>query len=170
MTETIDLDMRPTLRAGQEPFAAIMAATDALQPGQSLRLYATFRPVPLYTVMSNRGFSYQELALPQGEWEVIFTPLSAPSEMDLSVGSSPSANTWPDPVVSLDLADLPPPEPMIRILDAVEAMAPGDVLFAVLSREPLFLFPELAMRHHEWVGNFDATGTFYRIMIRKAAE
>ena len=52
-----ELDVRPMLRAGAEPFQAIMEAVSALAPGESLRLIAPFRPVPLFSVMANRGFS-----------------------------------------------------------------------------------------------------------------
>jgi hypothetical protein len=55
---------------------------------------------------------------------------------------------------------------MVHILAELERMTRGDVLFALLHREPLFLFPELERRGHEWVGNFDETGSAYRIMIR----
>ncbi len=43
-----DVDVRPILREGGEPFSAIMAAVDALAPGQSLRLLATFKPIPCF--------------------------------------------------------------------------------------------------------------------------
>ncbi len=52
-----ELDVRPMLRAGEEPFQAIMDAVGALAPGESLRLVAPFRPVPLFSVMANRGFA-----------------------------------------------------------------------------------------------------------------
>jgi hypothetical protein len=45
-------------------------------------------------------------------------------------------------------------------------MSSGEVLFALLNREPVFLFNELKERGHEWIGNFDDTGKVYRIMIR----
>lgn len=73
---------------------------------------------------------------------------------------------WPEPSVQLDLSDLPPPEPMQHILAEAEGLEPGKVIFALLSREPLFLFPELTRRGHQWVGNYDQAGTAYRIMIR----
>jgi hypothetical protein len=40
MTEYIDVDVRPILRAGGEPFSVIMAALERLDPGQGTRLYA----------------------------------------------------------------------------------------------------------------------------------
>ncbi|MGX5736315.1 DUF2249 domain-containing protein [Bosea thiooxidans] len=162
-----ELDVRPMLRAGQEPFQAIMDAVSALLPGQPLRLIAPFRPVPLYSVMANRGFAASDRALEGGDWEVLFSPVEvAENEEGLAIGSSPSAVFWGDPVVELDLCDLPPPEPMVRILEALEGMQAGDVLFALLGREPVFLFPELAKRQHEWAGNFDAAGTTYRLLVR----
>ena len=74
MAEYIDVDVRPLLRAGAEPFSVIMAALDRLEPGQGLRLFATFKPIPLFGVMADRGFEHSEIALDGGEWEVLFTP------------------------------------------------------------------------------------------------
>lgn len=162
-----ELDIRPILHAGGEPFQAIMDAVAALAPGQSLRLQVPFRPVPLFSVMANRGFAAHDRPLGDGDWEVTFSPVAvAESTEGLAFGSSPSAMFWGDPALELDLCDLDPPEPMVRILETLEELAPGDVLFALLAREPLFLFPELAKRHHEWAGNFDADGTTYRLLIR----
>ena len=78
--------------------------------------------------------------------------------------------SWGNPIEELDLVDLEPPEPMVRILEALEDLKPGDVLFALLAREPVFLFPELAKRQHEWAGNFDASGTAYRLLVRHGGE
>ena len=162
-----ELDVRPMLRAGEEPFQAIMDAVGALAPGESLRLVAPFRPVPLFAVMANRGFSASDRPLDGGDWEVVFSPVAGmQAEAGLATGSSPSALSWGDPIEELDLVDLEPPEPMVRILEALEDLKPGDVLFALLAREPVFLFPELAKRQHEWAGNFDESGTAYRLLVR----
>src|SRR5690606_38552461 len=66
------LDVRPTLRAGGEPFQEIMQAVASLDSGQGLRLLATFRPVPLFKVMQNKGYAHSERPLDGGDWEVIF--------------------------------------------------------------------------------------------------
>lgn len=169
--EPHELDVRPLLHAGQEPFAAIMAAVDGLARGQALRLIAPFRPVPLYKVMANRGYGASERALPGSDWEVVFTPKGAmPVDTGLAAGSSPSAAGWKSPIEELDLRELDPPEPMVRILDTLGMLEAGDVLFALLSREPLFLFPELAKRGHEWAGNFDTAGRDYRLLIRHGED
>ncbi len=165
---TRDLDVRPLLAEGQEPFAAIMAATDALAPGESLRLIAPFRPVPLFGVMAKRGFIASDRALGGGDWEVIFSPACEEPSGPEGQGVTDAA-LWPDPSQMLDLEGLMPPEPMVRILETLEEMRVGEVLFAALGREPVFLFPELAARGHEWAGGFSSDGATYRLMVRRGA-
>lgn len=169
-TAPLELDVRPALARGEEPFAAIMAAADGLAPGQALRLIAPFRPAPLFGVMANRGFTCADRRLPDGGWEVIFTSQTGVEiPPDLAPGTAPGAALWPDPVQALDLLGLLPPEPMVRILEALMELPSGAVLFALLDREPMFLFPELAHRGHEWAGNLAADGQSYRLLIRCGA-
>lgn len=161
-----ELDVRPILKNGGEPFQAIMDAVNGLGTNQRLRLLATFYPRPLLGVMKERGFDHEAREIGGGDWEVIFIP-SPGRGGDISASAEAAdAAAWPDPSTYLDLADLEPPEPMVRILAAVEQLPSGQVVFAALSREPIFLFPELERRGHQWVGSFDATGTVFRIFIR----
>ncbi|MBB5043945.1 DUF2249 domain-containing protein [Shinella fusca] len=159
------LDVRPILQNGGEPFQEIMQAVTTLAPGQGLKLVAPFRPQPLFQVMEGRGFDHEAREIGNGHWEVLFTPRADVAPVETSADAD-SPETWPDPSLHLDLSDLDPPEPMVRILAAAEELEAGKVLFAVLSREPIFLFPELSKRGHQWAGNFDETGTAYRILVR----
>jgi uncharacterized protein (DUF2249 family) len=157
------LDVRPILADGGEPFQAIMAAVESLSPGQGLTLLAPFRPVPLFSVMERKGFHYEVSELDGGDFEVKFRPRA--TEV-LASENADDADGWPEPARSFDLSDLDPPLPMVRILQELETMAPGEVLFAVLGREPVFLFPELTKRGHRWAGNYDKAGTAFRIMVK----
>jgi uncharacterized protein (DUF2249 family) len=74
------LDVRDILKAGGEPFSEIMQAVAALAPGQGLRLLATFKPVPLFNVMAQRGFAHSEREIGGGDWEVVFTPAKAAAD------------------------------------------------------------------------------------------
>jgi TusA-related sulfurtransferase len=169
-TQFIDVDVRPTLRAGGEPFGEIMATIAQLQPGQGLRLLATFEPVPLFHVLGSKGFSHEAREIGGGDWEVLFSPATATAPVDTAPGKSASDNgAWPSPVQEMDNRDLDPPEPMVRILAATEAMANGEVLSALLCREPMFLLPELAKRGHAWRGGFEPDGKTYKILIRVGA-
>jgi uncharacterized protein (DUF2249 family) len=159
-----ELDVRPILADGGEPFQAIMAAVEGLAPGQGLTLFAPFRPQPLFSVMERKGFLYQVSELAGGDFEVKFLPRETKV---LASGDVEDGDGWPEPVRTFDFSDLDPPEPMVRILSELETMSPGEVLFAVLPREPLFLFPELTKRGHKWAGNYDRSGTFFRMMVRR---
>lgn len=48
--------------------------------------------------------------------------------------------------ISLDVCELAPPEPMERVLDALEAMAPQDRLAVLIERDPLPLYRILERR------------------------
>ena len=166
MTDYIDVDVRPILRSGGEPFSVIMAALGQLAPGQGLRLYATFKPVPLFAVMADKGFAHSERELDGGEWEVLFEPVTAPAA---SPPQAHSFDEWPEPKTKLDNRDLDPPEPMVRILAAAEKLAPGETLSALLRREPVFLFPQLEKRGFRWLGGFTPDGTTYELTVRAPA-
>lgn len=47
---------------------------------------------------------------------------------------------------TLDLRGLPPPEPLVRALEAVEALPEGDELIVVTERRPVHLLPLLLER------------------------
>jgi hypothetical protein len=165
MTNFVEVDVRPTLRAGGEPFGEIMAAVSGLAPGQGLRLYATFKPTPLLHVLGSKGFVHEAREIEGGDWEVLFTPTGVAEEATEATLTSDDGQ-WPNPVRHLDNRDLDPPEPMVRILAAVETMRPGEVLSALLCREPVFLFPQLAKRGHTWRGGFEPDGATYKVLVR----
>lgn len=158
------LDVRPILADGGEPFQAITAAVESLAPGQGLKLIAPFKPQPLFTVLERKGFLHQVTELEGGDFEVRFTPRA--TEI-LASDDIEDCDEWPEAVRNFDFSDLDPPQPMVRILSELETMSPGEVMFAVLAREPLFLFPELTKRGHKWAGNYDSGGTAFRIMVRR---
>ena len=161
-----DLDVRPILRDGGEPFGVIMEAVAGLAPGQSLRLLAPFKPAPLFGVLGARGVEPSAREIGGGDWEVLFTPQAAAtsSHNDNGTGSEAGGDRWPEPSIELDNRDLDPPEPMVRTLEVLERMAPGETLAAILPREPIFLLKELETRGHRWRGATTADGS-YRIVV-----
>ncbi|MDO6966887.1 DUF2249 domain-containing protein [Rhizobium alvei] len=162
-----ELDVREMLATGIEPFPAIMSATDELRPGQGLLLIAPFQPKPLYSVMERKGFRHEVTALDTGDFEVRFRPVAAEIVTSSNVSED---DDWPEPSRSFDLTELEPPQPMVRILGELETMGAGEVLFVVLAREPVFLFPELTRRGHKWAGNYDKSGEAFRLLIKRGME
>ncbi len=168
-TDFVDLDVRPILRNGGEPFGAILQAVEMLEPGEGLRLLATFKPTPLFSVMEARGFAPEPSEIGGGDWQILFRPSRTAAAEIVSNAQPPATDVWPTSVRRLDLGDLDPPEPMVRILAAREEMQHGEVLSALLAREPFFLFLELEKRGHEWRGAFEPDGVAYRILVRVGA-
>lgn len=169
MTDFLEFDARPVLKAGGEPFAAIMEAVTALAPGQGLRLFATFKPTPLFAVLGSKGFEHEESEIGNGEWEILFRPTGKATGASPAPTPANDGAIWPAPVREMDNRDLDPPEPMVRILAETEVLKHGEVLAALLGREPVFLFPELAKRGHAWRGGFEPDGTTYRVLVRVGA-
>jgi uncharacterized protein (DUF2249 family) len=56
--QRVELDVRPVLRGGEDPFELIMDALDDVPHGHVLRLRAPFKPVPLLGVMASKGWSH----------------------------------------------------------------------------------------------------------------
>lgn len=169
-TALVDLDVRPILRDGGEPFGKIMETVAALAPGQGLRLLATFKPTPLLQVLGSKGYSHEVRQIDDGDWEVLFRPTRTAETREEGSPAAANNSDWPDPVQRMDNRELDPPEPMVRILAALEHMKRGEVLSALLCREPTFLLPELAKRGHRWHGGFESDGKTYKILIRVGAS
>lgn len=156
-----DLDVRSLQASGQEPFGAIVSAVAGVPTGQVLRLRSSFEPLPLYDVLGRRGFTPWSRQLGPDDWEVLFlnsgSPSALPTESAPEDGASATARPAPsladlDPTatVTVDVSELVPPEPMIRILEALESLPPGGVLLVQHVRRPLHLYPrldELGCRH-----------------------
>jgi uncharacterized protein (DUF2249 family) len=152
----VDLDVRPHQRRGEEPFGPIMEAIRQVPVGQVLVLRNTFEPVPLYDVLGKRGFEHWSRQHADDEWEIRFYNTGRTRQTTTSPApKAPQASKpldWsaPNATVTIDVSDLVPPEPMIRILEALEELPPGESLLVYHLRRPMHLYPrldELGCRH-----------------------
>ena len=125
----IILDVREDIARGREPFTRIMQAASGVGPGKSFVLVNSFEPVPLYRVLAGMGFCHETGRGPKGEWRVTFSRRAPPGEQPLPA--------------ELDLRGLEPPEPLIRILQALPRLPRGQDLVALTDRQPVFLYPKL---------------------------
>ena len=164
MSEPFTLDVREELRRGGEPLPRILEAVGALAPGQALRLLVPFEPLPLYGLLGRKGFDHQAVRHGEADWEVLFSPQG---QAAAGAPASPAvAEDWPRPSRFLDNRGLQPPEPMMRILDALEHLAPGEVLEVLNERDPVFLYPELQARGA--VSRTEKGDEGVRLVIRRA--
>ncbi|MCA9859894.1 MAG: DUF2249 domain-containing protein [Thermomicrobiales bacterium] len=149
------LDVRTYHQGGREPFGAIMEASRKVPPGQVLFLRNTFEPTPLYDVLGPRGFEPWARQITEDDWEIRFFN-SGSSHTARRTETKPAANTTPDDwdeptaTLTIDVSELVPPEPMIRILTALEGLPDGATLLVHHVRRPMHLYPrldELGYRH-----------------------
>jgi uncharacterized protein (DUF2249 family) len=135
----VPLDVRDDIGRGQEPFARIMATVRELGAGDVLVLRAPFEPIPLYDVLGKRGFGHWTERHRADDWSVWFYRVAAGGPKAPAPVHEPAG---PD-VLQLDVRGLEPPQPMVRVLEALDTLGPGQRLEVVHDRRPLFLYPQL---------------------------
>jgi len=168
----VTLDVRADIRAGRQPCAKILNAVARLRPGQSLRLVAPFEPVPLFEVLGQQGFAHRARELRGGDWEVLFYRATgtAPSRAQAESADQPAAcgcGCAAPAEVQLDTRGLEPPQPMIRILEALEALPPASRLRARTDRRPMHLYPLLEARGFVGESEEQTDGSFVTIIRRR---
>jgi uncharacterized protein (DUF2249 family) len=158
----VTLDVRETLRQGGKPCGLITEAVSRLQSNQSLRLIAPFEPVPLFDLLGQRGYGHRATALPGGDWEVLFSrdlPVDgAKPRAAEHAGCTCSAPTEDD-ILDLDVRGLEPPQPMVRILEALSSLSGGQELRAHTDRRPMHLFAQLEARGFKGESHEQADGS-----------
>jgi len=170
-----ELDVRPILRSGGEPFSVIMAAIEKTALDGALRLRATFKPSPLFHVLCKQGWQHWIEHGDADDWIIWFyrskfeetkeglskEDLGAPR---LQKRLKVDGNTW-----YLDVRALSPPEPMELTLSVLEKLPSGVSLVQVNERVPQFLLPILLERGFRYeIKQLEAEGAV-RVEIARAS-
>lgn len=140
-----EVDARAILARGEEPFGAITLAARQVQVGEVMRVHAGFAPVPLYEALAKQGFEYWAEHRAEDYWMVDFrrlraaggTERSSPHQSDSDWESMATAE------VTIDVSELVPPEPMMKILATLEHLPVGSTLLVHHVRRPMHLYPQL---------------------------
>jgi len=154
----VEVDVRDDIRRGGEPFARIMTAATALGPADALVVRAPFEPKPLYTALGRRGLAHWTECLAADDWRVWFWPGEASAS---SPTAAPAAGD-----TTLDVRGLEPPQPMVQVLEHLEALQPGGTLTVLHERRPMFLYPQLDARGFRHETDNTQPG-LVRIVIRR---
>lgn len=159
------VDVREDIQRGREPFSRIMQAVSFLGETEDLLLIAPFEPKPLLGVLAHQGFHHQSKVTAAGDYEVLFTKAPANPPSSAVEAASPVANpTRPPcsgpPAVRVDARGLMPPEPLVKILEAVAQLPPGAVLQAHTDRRPMHLYAELEARGFRGETEEQSDGSF----------
>ena len=143
-----ELDVRPAMLRGEEPFHAIMQTARRVPAGSAFRLLVGFEPLPLYDALARQGFTHATAQLAD-TWQVLFyREPGAESSTAQPDASEPAAGDldWDAPAtaeVSIDVSELVPPEPMIKILQTLETLPPDGRLLVHHVRRPMHLYGRL---------------------------
>lgn len=160
----ITLDVRPDFRSGQNPCDKIQSALSNVGEAQALRLLVPFEPLPLYEVATGKGLSHRSKALPDGDWEVMFSRDSALNAAAAPISSGgcgcSCASSEPASVLEVDARGLEPPQPMVRILESLTALPASAKLRARTDRRPVHLYPLLEARGFKGESEEQSDGSF----------
>lgn len=135
------LDVRPLIARGEEPFKMISGAAQRVPVGKVLSLRSPFDPVPLRDVLAKQGFEAYTTGTGT-DWTTLFLRVREPGKSKAPV---PVTETGA-PItaeITIDVSELVPPEPMMRILGALEELPDGGQLTVHHVRRPMHLYPRL---------------------------
>jgi uncharacterized protein (DUF2249 family) len=159
----IELDVRPIIASGEDPFKQIMVKAKNLKDDETLLIINTFEPVPLYSVLGKKGFGYKSIN-ENGMWKIyFFKDKNFSPENESEKRDKPVFN---EEVFELDVRNLEPPEPMVKILETLPGLSDNTILLVHHHREPLMLYDKLVERGYSAVTN-KIEENYYKVVITK---
>lgn len=168
MTQDIlTLDVREDFRSGRNPCDKIQNALNQIGHGQTMRLLVPFEPVPLFEVARNKGLTHDARQIAAGDWEVLFFhgaevggPNASHAEAREHSCGCGCHETAPTEVLEVDARHLEPPQPMVKILEALTALPNSAALSARTDRRPIHLYPMLEARGFKGDSEEQPDGSF----------
>ncbi len=156
----VHVDVRDDIRRGAEPLGAIVVAARKLADDEVLVLRAPFEPIPLYQVLVLRGLAHWTERRAVDDWSVWFYRDPSPTSV------APSGPARREDVVSVDVRGLEAPQPMVKVLEQLDRLRPGQTLVVLHERRPMFLYPQIDERGFVHETDEPETG-LVRITIRR---
>jgi uncharacterized protein (DUF2249 family) len=134
----VDLDVRPLIASGTPPMATIMTAVNELARGQVLHLRSPFMPGPMVRKLAGAGFSHRTHSFADDDWSTWFWRADEMKGAEYAAAPpKPEGRQCPADAAVMDLRLLPPPEPMLRILERVERETAAFEVLLPFYPEPL---------------------------------
>jgi uncharacterized protein (DUF2249 family) len=156
----------------RQKHALIFQRWTLLDIGAHFVLINDHDPVPLYYQFAAQfpgAFNWEYLVARPDEFRVKITRLAAsPSAPAITPPAKPAALVSPPATdeIEVDTRGLEPPEPMMRILAAVESLKPGATIRARTDRNPIHLQAELDTRGVRYTSNETCDGSWLTKLSR----
>ncbi len=166
----ITLDVREDISTGVDPFKKIMSTIKNLSDDLVLHLINTFEPVPLYSVLGNRGYEHWT-ENNNNVWEIFFYKNNS-SGNNNSISKFEDNNlelNGEENIIELNVRELPPPEPMMKILEILPNVDENTLLLVLHHREPMMLYEKLEERGYRAVTN-KVEENYYKVIITKKKD
>lgn len=172
----IELDVRDDIKNGKDPIYRIKPVVQSLKEGEVLHLINSFEPVPLYSVLGNKGLSHWT-EKKESIFHIYFykDPLSKNEQKETSSETvqvnSGKVNSEPEGegIIEIDVRDLTPPEPMVKILSILPELTDTSVLLVHHHREPMMLYEKLEERGFTAVAH-KLNDNYYKVVITKKSN
>ena len=160
------MDVRPIIDSGKDPFLEIMAKIKSLNDDEVFHLINSFEPIPLYSVLQSKGFEHWT-ENDGSVFNVFFYKNDVnKSEVNLETNTSQVSPSDYEYVLELDVRELAPPEPMMKILENISKVDEKTVMVVHHHREPLMLYPKLEERGYTAITN-KIDENYYKVVITK---
>ena len=164
----VKLDVRPVIESGNDPFLDIMTKVKTLKVDEIFQLINSFEPIPLYSVMERKGYEHVTIKKPD-EFNVFFyKKATARNEEIKQHAGNEKKNEYekPEEVIEIDVRELEPPEPMLRVLETLPKLGDNSVLLVHHHRDPLMLYEKLEERGFKGVAH-QIRENYYKVIITK---
>lgn len=160
------MDVRSIIDSGKDPFLEIMAKVKSLKDEEVFHLINSFEPIPLYSVMQNKGFEHWTEN--DGSVFNVFFYKNDVNKSEVKVESNISQVSPADfeNVIELDVRELAPPEPMMKILENISRVDEKTVMLVHHHREPMMLYPKLEERGYTAITN-KIDENYFKVVIMK---
>lgn len=143
-----ELDVRPIIDAGEDPLSLIIKTVKSIKQGGALKIINSFEPTPLLSLLKKQGFENYVDTIDDHVVETYFYK-TGDKAVEVDQGEN-AEESWDDylekyknQLETVDVRDLPMPQPMMTILEAIETLPEEKALFVYHKKIPVFLLPEL---------------------------
>ncbi|RLD50508.1 MAG: hypothetical protein DRJ05_19525 [Bacteroidetes bacterium] len=156
----VQMDVRPTIKSGNDPFKEIMTAIKTLPENAVLEIINVFEPIPLINNLREKGFVSFTERPNEGEVHTFFKKTGQTEvedkpkqeHTDLSAFELKVA-AFGENIRTIDVRELEMPMPMATILEEIETLPENHGLYVHHKRIPQFLLPELEKRGYSILSN-----------------
>ena len=166
------LDVRPVIKNGKDPFNLIINTVKQLPQGGILKLINSFEPAPLIPILTRQGFDAYVETVSSTVINTYFfkkdnSGFSEPEKTSNAEDWQSKLEFYKNKLVSIDVREMEMPLPMMTILEELELLPPEKALFVYHKRIPVFLLPELKDRNFEYRINEISDGDVHLLIFKE---